>query len=241
MTCRCAAEGNAAVPKRKESLEKQRARAVAIYDRLYQRYPDVRCTLNRKNAFQLLIATILAAQCTDARVNIVTRTLFKKYRKPQDYLNAPVEELEQDIRSTGFYRMKAKNIRGLCRTLIDEYGGKVPNTMDALLRLPGVGRKTANVVLGDCFGVQGVVVDTHCGRLARRMGFTENIDPWKVEQDLMRVWPENRWSLFGHLMVFHGREICTARKPRCGECPVNDLCPYPNSINQTVKIRSRTG
>lgn len=214
------------MPKRKESLEKQRARAVIIFNRLYTRYPDVRCTLDRKNAFELLIATILAAQCTDARVNIVTKTLFKKYRAPQDYLDAPLAVLEQDIHSTGFYRMKAKNIQGLCGMLMDEYGGKVPDTMDALLRLPGVGRKTANVVLGDCFGVQGVVVDTHCTRLARRMGFTENTDPKKIEQDLMKVWPVERWSLFSHLMVFHGRDVCAARKPRCGECPIADLCPY---------------
>lgn len=214
------------MPKRKESLEKQRGRAVIIFDRLYARYPDVRCTLDRKNAFELLIATMLAAQCTDARVNIVTKTLFKKYRTPQDYLDAPLAVLEQDIHSTGFYRMKAKNIHGLCKMLVGEYGGKVPDTMEALLRLPGVGRKTANVVLGDCFGVQGVVVDTHCARLARRMGFTENTDPKKIEQDLMKVWPAERWSLFSHLMVFHGRDVCTARKPRCGECPIADRCPY---------------
>ncbi len=212
-----------------KAIGAQRQRAEEIYARLLTLYPDVRCTLDRRNPFELIIATILAAQCTDARVNIVTKTLFKKYRKPADYLRVPVEELEQDIHSCGFYRMKARNIMGLCRRLLDKHGGAVPGTMQELLQLPGVGRKTANVVLGDCFETQGVVVDTHCGRLARRMGFTVNEDPKKVEQDLMKVWPPDRWSLFSHLMVFHGRAVCTSRVPKCSQCVIAELCPFPAS------------
>ncbi len=211
----------------KKTITAQRERAQAVFDRLHRQYPDADCSLNRSNAFELLVATILAAQCTDARVNIVTKTLFKKYRKPADYLRTPAGELEQDIRTCGFYRMKAKNIMGLCRMLVEQYGGQVPDSIEELLRLPGVGRKTANVVLGDCFGKQGVVVDTHCGRLARRMEFSANEDPVKVERDLMKIWPEARWSLFSHLMVFHGRATCTARAPKCTECCMADLCPFP--------------
>jgi endonuclease-3 len=217
------------MPRTSKTKAAEKERACAIYDRLIATYPDAGCSLNRRNAFELLIATILAAQCTDARVNIVTKTLFKKYRTPEDYVKTATAELEEDIRSTGFYRMKAKNIQGMCRKLIEEYAGKVPNTMEALTALPGVGRKTANVVLGDCFGVQGVVVDTHCTRLANRMGFTRNEDPIKIERDLMKIWPEDRWSLFSHLMVFHGRAVCAARAPRCSECPLCGLCPFPNT------------
>lgn len=213
----------------KKKAEAQKQRAEEIYARLLKLYPDVRCTLDRQNPFELIIATILAAQCTDARVNVVTKTLFKKYKKPADYLKVPIEELERDIHSCGFYRMKAKNIVGLCRRLIEEHGGTVPGTMQELLKLPGVGRKTANVVLGDCFNTQGVVVDTHCGRLARRMGFTVNEDPNKVEKDLMKVWPEDRWSLFSHLMVFHGRAVCSSRAPRCSQCVIADICPFPDT------------
>lgn len=212
----------------KKTIAAQRARAQAIFDRLHAQYPDAGCSLDRNNAFELLIATILAAQCTDARVNIVTKTLFKKYRGPADYLGVPITALEEDIRTCGFYHMKARNIVGMCRMLMEQYGAKVPGAMEELLKLPGVGRKTANVVLGDCFGAQGVVVDTHCGRLARRMGFSSNEDPAKVERDLMKVWPQERWSLFSHLMVFHGRATCTARAPKCGACVLADLCPFPD-------------
>jgi len=204
-----------------------RVRAVKVYNKLLALYPHVDCTLNRKNPLELLIATILAAQCTDARVNVVTKTLFKKCRKPEDYVAAPIEELEGAIHTCGFYRMKARSIVGACRQLIEQHGGKVPGTIEELTALPGVGRKTANVVLGDCFGVQGVVVDTHCMRLSKRLGFTRNGDPLSIEKDLMKVWPPDRWSLFSHLMVFHGRAVCTSRAPKCSQCAVNGRCPFP--------------
>jgi endonuclease III len=175
---------------------------------------------------ELLIATQLSAQCTDERVNIVTTQLFQKYRNVEDFANASQEELEQDIRSTGFYRNKAKNIRATCQRLIATYGSTVPQTMQDLLTLPGVARKTANVVLGNAFGiVEGFVVDTHVGRLARRFGWTSNIDPVKIEQDLMRIIPRTDWLDLSHLMIFHGRAICDARKPLCEICTLSPLCP----------------
>lgn len=207
----------------------EKARARAVFERLRAAYPDVRCTLDYRNPFQLLIMTILAAQCTDARVNIVCKDLFKKRRKPADFLKAPVEDLERDIHPCGFYRSKAKNILATCRILVEEHGGEVPDDMDALVRLPGVGRKTANVVRGECFGHQGVIVDTHCTRLVNRLGFTREQDPVKIERALMRVWPPEHWTLFSHFMVFHGRACCTARAPKCPECAVRDLCPFPDS------------
>jgi len=215
--------------KRSSTKSAERARARQVYDRLLAVYPNVGCTLKRRNPLELLIATILAAQCTDARVNVVTRMLFKKYRKPEDYVAAPIEELEEAVRTCGFYRMKAKHIVGTCQQLIERHGGRVPNTIEELTALPGVGRKTANVVLGDCFGVQGVVVDTHCTRLSNRLGFTRHSDPLKIERDLMAVWAADRWSLFSHLMVWHGRAVCTARAPKCSACVVNGLCPFPKT------------
>ncbi|MBP8132419.1 MAG: endonuclease III [Candidatus Hydrogenedentes bacterium] len=209
------------------TLEKQRARQV--FERLRAAYPGLRCTLDFKGPLQLLIATILAAQCTDARVNIVTRRLFLKYRKPEDYLGAPTEELQEDIRACGFYRNKARSIVNACRRLVDDFNGKVPGTMEALLTLDGVGRKTANVVLGECFGQQGVIVDTHCARINQRLGFTRHADPVKIERDLMKVWPEEHWTLFSHSMVFHGRAVCVARAPRCSQCVLAELCPFPRS------------
>lgn len=198
----------------------------AIIAELRRLYPDARCSLDFSNPLELLIATQLSAQCTDERVNIVTRVLFKKYRSAEDYATISQEELEQDIRPTGFYRNKAKNIRAACQRLITNYGGEVPHTMADLLTLPGVARKTANVVLGNAFGiVEGFVVDTHIGRLARRFGWTTNEDPAKVEQDLMRLVPQQDWLALSHLMIYHGRAICQARKPLCEQCSLAKLCP----------------
>jgi endonuclease-3 len=198
----------------------------AIIAELRRLYPEVACTLNYTNPLQLLVATQLSAQCTDERVNIVTERLFKKYHTVEDFANASQEELEQDIRSTGFYRNKAKNIRAACQRIISEYGGEVPRTMSDLLSLAGVARKTANVVLGNAFGViVGFVVDTHVGRLSRRLGWTKNTDPVKVEQDLMRIIPQQDWLDLSHLLIFHGRAICMARKPLCARCTLNHLCP----------------
>ena len=189
-------------------------------------YPDAKCSLNFSNPLELLVATQLSAQCTDERVNVVTRDLFQKYRSVEDYAAVSQEELEQDIRSTGFYRNKAKNIRAACQRIITYYDGEVPRTMADLLTLPGVARKTANVVLGNAFGiVVGFVVDTHIGRLARRFGWTTDEDPVKVEQDLMRLTPREDWLDLSHLMIFHGRAICQARKALCEQCSLARLCP----------------
>jgi len=203
---------------------KQRTRKII---RLLKRaYPDAKCSLNHSNAFELLIATILSAQCTDARVNIVTQDLFRKYRKPEDYLKASEKELQQDIRTTGFFRNKTKSIQGTATVLTEQYGGKVPATIDELLELPGVARKTANVVLGNAFGISsGVVVDTHVTRLSRRLGLTEQKDPEKIENDLVAIVPKKDWIIFSHLLIAHGRAICKARNPLCAECVVEKFCP----------------
>ncbi len=198
----------------------------AITEELRRLYPDAQGTLDFSNPLELLIATELAAQSTDERVNMVSRDLFRKYRSVEDYATVSEEELEQDIRSTGFYRNKAKNIRAASQRIITNYGGEVPRTMEDLLTLPGVGRKTANVVLGNAFGIiVGFVVDTHVGRLARRFGWTTNEDPVKVEQDLMRIVPRKDWLDLSHLMIYHGRAICIARKPLCEQCTLVKLCP----------------
>lgn len=198
----------------------------AITAELRRLYPDARCSLNFTNPLELLIATQLSAQCTDERVNIVTADLFKKYRSVEGYATVSQEELEQDIRSTGFYRNKAKNIRAAAQRIITNYGGEVPRTMEDLLTLPGVARKTANVVLGNAFGiVEGFVVDTHIGRLARRFGWTTHEDPVKVEQDLMRLIPQQDWLDLSHMLIYHGRAICLARKPLCEKCTLAKLCP----------------
>lgn len=204
-----------------------KAHALEIIRRLRRAYPDAHCALNHSNAFELLIATILSAQCTDARVNIVTAELFRKYRGPEDYLKVSQRELEQDIHSTGFFRNKAKNIQAACRRIIDVYGGEVPRTMDEILTLGGVARKTANVVLGNAFGIaSGVVVDTHVSRLSQRLGLTKNTTPEKIERDLSEIVPKRHWIMFPHWMIHHGRQICLARKPRCPECVLNDICPF---------------
>lgn len=197
-----------------------------IIEKFDEMYPDADCSLEYTDPLQLMIATQLAAQCTDARVNIVTRDLFQKYRTAEDFAAARQEELEEDIRSTGFYHNKARNIIAACKMLIDDFGGTVPSNMEDLLKLPGVGRKTANLLLNDCFGVPGIVVDTHAKRLSNRIGLTENEDPEKIEYDLMKVVPKEKWGGFCHQLVFHGRAVCNARKPLCGECGIREYCKY---------------
>ncbi len=188
--------------------------------------PDAKVALRSSTPLEMLVATILSAQCTDEKVNEVTATLFQKYRTAEDYLRVPEDELKADIKPTGFFNQKASRIREACRRIVEVYGGEVPNTMEDLLTLPGVARKTANIVLGNAFGiVQGIAVDTHVRRLANRLGFSEHSDPDKIEQDLMRLLPRERWFDFTYVLIDHGRAICLARKPRCEECPVNHLCP----------------
>jgi len=199
----------------------------AIIKTLKSLYPQARTALRHGDPLELLVATILSAQCTDVRVNEVTRTLFKKYRGAKDYLNVPLEELENDIRPTGFYRNKAKSIRGACAVLLGDFDGKVPDTMDALLKLPGVGRKTANCVLGNFFGkAEGVVVDTHVLRLSRLIGFTRQTDPEKVEHDLMAQVPQKEWIDFSNTLIDHGRAVCKARRPDCPHCPIRRWCDF---------------
>jgi endonuclease-3 len=204
-------------------------RAQALCAALPRIYPGAHCELNFTSPLELLIATILSAQCTDVQVNKVTPTLFQKYRTARAYAEADPAALEHDLRAIGLYRAKAKNIRAACRLLVDEHGGKVPDTMDALVRLPGVGRKTANVVLGNAFGQNvGVVVDTHVARLSARLGLTRQTDPKKIEPVLMKLVPQKDWTLFSHWLIFHGRRRCKALNPDCPNCELKDLCPsYP--------------
>ena len=193
---------------------------------LKKAYPAAHCALNHSNPLELLIATMLSAQCTDERVNIVTADLFRKYRTAEDYVNADRAELERDIHSTGFFRNKAKNIQGTCQILSELYKGEVPQTMEELLALPGVARKTANVVLGNAFGIaSGVVVDTHVARLSQRLGLTPHEQPEKIEQDLIAMTPKQEWIDLPHLLIAHGRAVCKARKPNCAACPLEALCP----------------
>ncbi len=207
-------------------ISDKKKHASEIIKRLKKEYPDAHCALNHTNAFELLVATILSAQCTDERVNIVSANLFRKYRQPQDYLEVAQEELEKDIYSTGFFRNKAKNIQGACQKIIEIYGGEIPKTMEELLILNGVARKTANVVLGNWFGIaSGVVVDTHVSRLSNRLGLTAETAPEKIEKDLSELVPKKDWIMFPHWLISHGRKICQARKPKCAECVLNDICP----------------
>jgi endonuclease-3 len=208
-----------------ESMKKKKERVKLIYEILDPIYTYEKTALEYRTPFQLLIATILSAQCTDKQVNQVTKTLFKKYKKPEDYINVPVAELEDDIRPTGFFRNKAKSVRGCSQGLLDLYGGKVPRSMEEMLKLPGVGRKTANCVLGAAFDVPGVVVDTHVKRLSLRMGLTENQDPDKIEKDVGDLLPKERWRRFSDILIYHGREVCKARKPDHGRCAVREWCP----------------
>jgi endonuclease III len=207
-------------------VDSSSASATEVIARLKAEYPDARTELNWTSPLELLVATILSAQTTDVRVNQVTETLFAKYRTAEDYADSATDELEEDIRPTGFYRNKARSLRGMARALVEEHGGEVPRTMHDLVALPGVGRKTANVVLGNAFGTnEGVVVDTHVRRVSNRLDLTESQDPVKIEQDLMRLVPEEDWTIFSHLLIFHGRRICKARKPDCPNCVLNDICP----------------
>lgn len=217
------------MPPFKKTLAAQRERALAVVRRLEAEYPEATCSLEYRDPLHLLIATILAAQCTDARVNIVTKTLFKQYREAEDFANAPEGELEEAIRTCGFYRQKAKSIREACRDIVERFGGKVPGTMDELLQLRGVGRKTANVLLAECFEPAGVIVDTHCRRLSNRLGFTTSNDPAKIEQDVMRLLPREHWRMYSHCLVFHGRAVCNARAPKCSQCAVREMCPFPTT------------
>ena len=219
----------------RETRTERKQRTEQIIKLLKRAHPDAHCALNHSNAFELLIATILSAQCTDERVNIVTADLFRKYRKPEDYLKVSATELQQDIRTTGFFRNKTKSIQGACKMLVDELGGKVPQTMEELLKLPGVARKTANVVLGVAFGIgDGIVVDTHVSRLSQRLKLTKHKDAARIEQDLMAIVPRKDWIILAHLLIFHGRRVCKARRPLCEECVVERLCP--SSILKTGKL-----
>ena len=203
-----------------------KARTKEIIRLLKREYPDAKCSLNHSNPFELLIATILSAQCTDERVNLVTAYLFRKYRKPEDYLKVSSRELEKDIRTTGFFRNKTRSIQGTARLLTEQYDGQVPNSMDELLELPGVARKTANVVLGNAFGVKaGVVVDTHVTRLSHRLALSQEKQAEKIERDLIELVPKKDWVIFPHLLIYHGRKICRARNPACDQCVVEKLCP----------------
>ena len=192
---------------------------------LRKEHPDAKCALHFKTPHELMVATILSAQCTDVRVNKVTQDLFKKYTSIKAFANAVLKELEEDIRSTGFYRNKAKSIQSSADDILKKFGGKVPGTLEELVKLRGVGRKTANVILGNAFGVPGITVDTHMGRLSRRMGFTKQTDPVKVEFDLMKLIPKERWTEFSHQMIFHGRKVCFARNPDCAHCLFDSFCP----------------
>lgn len=202
-----------------------RTRARQIVRRLQRLYPDAHCALRHENALQLLVATILSAQCTDVRVNLVTPALFARYRTAADFAGADPAELEQAIQSTGFFRNKARNIIGCCKEIVAQHHGEVPGTLEELVVLPGVGRKTANVVLGNAFDTPGLVVDTHVARLSQRMGLTKQGDPVKIEQDLMDLVPKEEWTMFSHRMIFHGRQVCFARKPNCEGCTLKDICP----------------
>lgn len=208
------------------SSAKRKGHALEVFSRLRKEYPNSAIALKYRSNLDLLVAVVLSAQCTDKRVNIVTKKLFRKYKTPEDYASAAREELEEDIRSTGFFRNKAKNIRNAARLIISDYGGEVPGTMEELLKLPGVARKTANIVLANGFGVvEGIAVDTHVKRLSGRLGITKNTDPVKIERDLMALAPRKEWYEVSDLLISHGRAVCDARKPKCGDCVLADICP----------------
>lgn len=210
---------------KKAKTDPRRQRARKILRLLARLYPDARCALEHETPLQLLIATILSAQCTDVRVNMVTPALFARYRTAADFADANAGELEKAIQSTGFFRNKARNIQACCKRIVAEHGGEVPSTMEELHDLPGVGRKTANVILGNAYGVPGITVDTHVTRLSNRMGLTTHSDAVKIEHDLMELIPEKDWTMFSHRMIFHGRQVCFARKPNCPGCALNKVCP----------------
>jgi endonuclease-3 len=216
--------------KAKFKVDKKEAagRVRKIYPMLRKTYPDAKIALNFSTPLELLIATILSAQCTDVRVNLVTKDLFKKYKSAADWANADLKQIQEDIKSTGFYRNKSISIKNGCHKIVAEFGGKVPNTMEQLLEIPGVGRKTANVILGNAFGVPGIACDTHVIRLSRRLQLSENSDAVKLEFDLYEIVPKKNWTMFGHLLIWHGRNICAARKPDCPNCPIAEYCPSAN-------------
>jgi endonuclease-3 len=217
----------------------KRERVVPVIQRLAAEHPDATIALRFRNDLELLVSVMLSAQTTDVNVNRVTARLFEKYRRPEDYLTVPVEELENDIRPTGFFRQKTKALRGTMAKLIEEFGGEVPGTIEELLQLPGVARKTANVVVAERGEAQGIVVDTHVRRLSQRLGFTRQEDPVKVERDLQKLVPRRYWNVFPHLLIWHGRRVCSARNPRCEACGVNDLCP--SSRVEVVPFLARRG
>lgn len=211
---------------RRESKVKKVARAEAVYDRLAAEYPDAHCALTFVNPFQLGVATILSAQCTDERVNMVTPVLFRRFTTPEELAGAKPDEVEEIIRSTGFFRNKTRSIIGFALGVAQDHGGEVPQTMQALRKLPGVGRKTANVILGNAFGIdEGVVVDTHVTRLSTLLAFTKQKTPEKIEEELAGLFPRERWTMLAHLLIWHGRAVCVARRPKCGDCVVSGLCP----------------
>jgi endonuclease-3 len=215
-----------AAARRPKSAAELKTRAAEYYRRLRAAYPDAHCALEHEDAYQLLVATILSAQCTDKRVNMVTPALFKHYPNATKLADAKTESLEEEIKSTGFFRAKTKSLLGMAQALVSRHGGRVPDTMEELTKLPGVGRKTANVVLGNAFGKNiGIVVDTHVARLSERLGLTEETDPVKIEAALMPLFPSEQWTMLSHLLIEHGRQICVARVPRCEQCVLNDICP----------------
>lgn len=225
-SCLVDADPTGVLPMAKPTKTEAKQHAGKVVRRLAEHYPDAQCALKFHTPVQLLVATILSAQCTDERVNMVTSELFGKYRSAADYARVSQEELEQDIKSTGFFRNKAKAIRECCRRLVEEHSGQVPADMEVLVGLPGIGRKTANVILGTAFGIaSGIVVDTHVARVSRRLGLTRNKDPLRIERDLTALVPRAQWIAFSHRVIHHGRRICSARKPRCNACPLQDLCP----------------
>jgi endonuclease-3 len=237
-------------PKRRPALPREtpaekRRRAALVLRRLARAYPDARCSLDYSSPLELLVATVLSAQCTDVRVNQVTPALFRKYRTAADYARAPAGELENDIRQTGFFNSKARSLRRAGAALAAEHGGRVPETMEALVELPGVGRKTANVILGNAFGKdEGFVVDTHVARVSRRLGFTRQVDPVRIERDLNDLVPKGRRTMAAHRFIFHGRQVCVARRPRCEACPVEPLCPrigVPLEIRRAAAPRTAAG
>lgn len=219
--------------KRPEIYLDPKQRTAKVIEFLEKEYPNAKTALNYTNSLEILVATMLSAQTTDVRVNIVTAKLFKKYRSPKDYVNAETKELEQDIRSTGFYHNKARNLQNCCRLLIEKFNSQVPRTMDELLELPGVARKTANIVLYNAYGIiSGIAVDTHVNRLSQRIGLTENDDSAKIEQDLMRITPKEKWMKLTDLLIFHGRQVCAAKKPKCEVCVLNKYCPCAFAFGQ---------
>jgi len=210
----------------RESVAARKERAAEVVRRLHEEYPDAHCALDHRNPYELLVATILSAQCTDERVNMVTPALFEKYPDAEELAGARPADVEEMIHSTGFFRQKTKSLLGMAERVVDEHGGEIPAEMNALRKLPGVGRKTANVVLGNAFGIdEGIVVDTHVRRLSQRLAFTRHEDPEKIERDLMKLVPREEWTDLSHLLIWHGRQVCVARKPRCEACAVSDLCP----------------